>query len=231
MRANKSVLDSLPAFPDPAEGYDPGSAEWAARVTLRIHHAVNRVQEYGIGQLMTVLRYAVPHRPWLAFPGDKPFNDLDRYMLEITGMSWKGLRKMVAGFDEKLAFELDEAKARAEDEYRKKRGRPRKDASENPCDARIKKVDSYGRNADYLLRRIAGEKGGDAILKRYGQGEFPSARAAADAAGIPRPDGPSSMLRRGWKNASNEDRQEFLRQIRPEIETFLALEVRNDKSL
>jgi hypothetical protein len=47
----KLILGNLPAFPDSAERYPPGTEEWAARVTLRTHYAIEHVQEHGIGEL------------------------------------------------------------------------------------------------------------------------------------------------------------------------------------
>jgi hypothetical protein len=104
----KSILDQITGFPDPAENYPPGSPEWSARVSLRIHHAVDRIQSNGVKPLVTALLYAVPHKPWLSFPEGHPYNDVDLYFKAITGMDRHGLYGMALSLDPNGTGQLDE---------------------------------------------------------------------------------------------------------------------------
>ncbi len=159
---------------------------------------------------MTVLRYAIPHSPWLAFPPDKPFNNVDRYLQEIAGVNWAGLRDMVAAFDPKLAKELDAAAGETDAEHRIQ-GR-HIDPHSAVSNMRLTKGSTH---RSYLLRRIARER--PDILEAYARGEYSSARAAADAAGIPRDDAPLKILRRAWKRATPEQREEFVMEVIDEV--------------
>ena len=66
-----------------------------------------------------------------------------------------------------------------------------------------------GTQAAYLLRRLARDH--PDLLDSYERGEYPSARAAAIAAGIIHPPTRYQVLSRAWEKASEDDRQRFLR--------------------
>jgi hypothetical protein len=71
-----------------------------------------------------------------------------------------------------------------------------------------KKLSGGGTNQDYLLRRLAREA--PDILASYERGEFPSAAAAARAAGIAKKESPMALVRRAWKNASAKERKQII---------------------
>jgi hypothetical protein len=71
----------------------------------------------------------------------------------------------------------------------------------------IKKVQGGGTSAAYRLRRLAREA--PEILEAYERGEFKSVTAAVRAAGIERKENPLTALRRIWKQATPEQRQEM----------------------
>jgi hypothetical protein len=63
-------------------------------------------------QLVETLRYALPHKPWLAFPEDQPFGDADTYFETVCGMDLNGLLAVVRSMDQQAADELEELRGR-----------------------------------------------------------------------------------------------------------------------
>ena len=87
-----------------------------------------------------------------------------------------------------------------------KHGRPTKDDAGKGSVATFSDV---GRGAAYLVARLKRDAPG--FAERLAAGEFPSARAAALAAGIVKPaPNPLEQLRRAWKLASAEQKATFL---------------------
>lgn len=76
----------------------------------------------------------------------------------------------------------------------------------------IRKSDSGGTGAEYLLRRLA--KTEPAIVKRYEAGEFPSVRAAAIEAGIIKIPSAVDVAVKSYLKLSTADRFKFANRIK-----------------
>jgi hypothetical protein len=57
---------------DPSERYPVGSTEWSGRMSVRVHLEYERAGSCGFKPLVEELRAAVPGKPWLAWPPEKP---------------------------------------------------------------------------------------------------------------------------------------------------------------
>jgi hypothetical protein len=91
-----------------------------------------------------------------------------------------------------------------------KGGRPKKGAENLGVNST--KVSGHGStNIPYLVRRL--KRDAPEIAAALGRGEYPSARAAAIAAGIVKVPTPLEVLRKAWAKASAEERALFLRDI------------------
>ena len=53
------------------------------------------------------LREAVPGRPWLTWPPEKPWGTADRWAREVVGLGWAKLMAIVRELDEQAAHELE----------------------------------------------------------------------------------------------------------------------------
>jgi hypothetical protein len=69
------------------------------------------------------------------------------------------------------------------------------------------KVAQYGTSQEYLIRRL--KRDAPDIAEALGRGEYPSARAAAKAAGIIKTLSPFDLLKREWEKASEDERRRF----------------------
>jgi hypothetical protein len=68
-----------------------------------------------------------------------------------------------------------------------------------------------GNKPGYLLARLARDR--PDLLGAFERGEYPSARAAAIAAGIIKPPTPYQVLCRAWEKASGEERHRFWKEV------------------
>ena len=111
------------------------------------------------------------------------------------------LRGHAVSFEEAQRFGREMQAGEARENPVGHRGRPTRE--NKPSFRRF----NYGETASYLLARLA--KHHPQILDAFERGEYPSARAAAIAAGIIKPPTPYDVLCRAWKKASEDQRQRF----------------------
>lgn len=130
----------------------------------------------------------------------------------VTSHPPKGLGATIQEVDEALAnaghkealarfrAEVAQREVAPGDEMEVKRGRPENGVSVTP-------LEKGGHRSSNLLRRIA--RSHPEILSRYEQGDFPSVRQAAIAAGIIKVPTAYEKAQKAYEKLSEEDREQF----------------------
>jgi hypothetical protein len=93
-------------FMDPAERYPVGSPDWAGRISSRALAEYNRAEICGFRPLVEVLELAVPGKPWLAWPPEKPWGSADAWSVALFGQGWAKLLAIVRPIDPDVADKL-----------------------------------------------------------------------------------------------------------------------------
>lgn len=185
----------------PAEDFPPGSVEWAKRISNRLQTGARFISRHSAQHIGATLKqiYDTSPKPWEVWPEDKPFGTPDDYFLAVTGIAWPTLVQTLAEFVPES--ELNAALARAQSEHRGQGART------DLLGADGTKLAHGTNHAAHLLRRLARDH--PDILAAYERGDFPSARAAAKAAGIVKDPAPLKLLQKAWDKASATERATF----------------------
>jgi hypothetical protein len=88
-----------------------------------------------------------------------------------------------------------------------KQGRPSGDARKNDDVTSSER----GNSASYLVRKL--KRARPEIADALARGEYPSARAAAKAAGLVKEKSPLDMLRHWWRRADEDERRSFMEEV------------------
>lgn len=187
----------------PADEVEPGSIEWAERISnaLQIYtRDLGTKSSYHLPQLLIKIAETEP-KPWEIFPNkSNPFGTPDIYALEVTGLSWEGILTLASDLKpedrSKLQALLAEAQAECQPQGKHHQ---------------YNVLMSQGNSSKKILRKL--KRRAPEIFERYKAGEFSSVRAAAKAAGIKVGQSPLQALRSDWKKANAQERETFRKEI------------------
>jgi hypothetical protein len=181
----------------PAEDFQPGTIEWAERMSCRLQIAAKTLNRDTVHHLIGTMQaiWQTKPRPWEIWPKEHPFLVPNDYCESVTGHDWDALMTHAEEFSEgKLdTRQMRTELTRAQIEHRSQGTR----TDQHPYDIRklSEKGGDGGTSTAYLLRRIAKKK--PEILAAYERGEYPSVRAAAVAAEIiSKPDPYNEIVKR-----------------------------------
>jgi len=199
-----------PPMLGPPDEYPVGSPEWAERQGLAISIAVENIEQFGVNRLIPEVVKALDAdpRPWQVFPPKKPCRTPEAYFQLMAGISCESLAELIHAYhgEHEIIRRLHAAKAE-ENPAGGHGGRRRGELQET-----IGRLKDVGPNStERILARLARDR--PDILKRYEAGEFRSARAAAIEAGFVKSPTALDQLRRLWKKASVDERQQFRAEV------------------
>jgi hypothetical protein len=194
----------FPVFMDPAERYPVGSPEWAGRISSRAWGEYSRAETCGFKPLVRVLDVAVPGKPWLHWPPERPWGSIEVWARALFGLPWAKVLDVLEPVEPEAAQRLRmiAAPELGEPEIGKGKAGPGRGKKTGTDDTRL----SRGGNPSYLaarLKRDHPELAADVEAGRM------TLRAAAKEAGIVKPTDPYRQLVLWWDKASPKDRTCF----------------------
>ena len=107
----------------PADDYQPGSVEWAIRISNRLQIAASSLSSHSVLHLRNTVKaiWEAQPPPWEIFPEGKPYGTPDDYCIAVTGHSWEflvGMIKEFSGDDDLSTEKMRATLARAQVEHR-----------------------------------------------------------------------------------------------------------------
>jgi hypothetical protein len=84
----------------PAEHFEPGSLEWAERMSCRLQIAAKTLNHDTVHHLIGTMEaiWRANPKPWEIWPSNHPFLVPDDYCKNVTGHSWNALMMLAEEF-------------------------------------------------------------------------------------------------------------------------------------
>jgi hypothetical protein len=219
MRNGEPAMRQRPKFPffmDAADRYPVGSPDWSGRVSALVWLEYERAEAIGFRPLVEKLQRAVPGRPWLAWPPDRPWGDADRWSRETVGLPWAKLLAIVREIDGPAAEQLEIIAAAELPERKIGAGEAGPGRGKKTAD-QISRL-SYGTGSSYLAARLKRDRPDLAAEVEAGHKKL---RTAAREAGIVKPRDQGRQLDKDWAATTPERRAAFVADHADELRRLL----------
>ena len=185
---------------------EKGSLVWARGVARKIRFEAKKLDSE-VDVVQGWIEVAAEHEVWRLLG----YVSLDSFLVSEADISQSvidAICRAKKGTTVKEAIENPLPPADQNEHPRNPAGRKGKESADD-----VSRL-GHGNSADYLLRRMARDAPG--VLNAYAEGEYPSVRQAAIAAGIVRVPTPVDIIKREWGKATEEQRREVMEWITQE---------------